>query len=210
MVEEAPQATLGAHFHRADQFQLFVRGNGRLGNAAIQPLTVHLASAFTAYGPIHAGDQGLAYLTLRNGFDPGPRYLPQAAAELRRDRSQSPHQKLIAIPEIDAAVTEASIAVLDNGPDGWGIWQRRHPPHHRVLGEDIGDGGQYWVIRRGSAVIDGVAMGPLSCLFLAKGARPPALVTTGAGVDIVVLQFAPHALNWPQAGRDHEATHNTT
>jgi hypothetical protein len=189
MVEEFANSTLGAHFHRADQFQLFVRGDGRFGNAAISPLSVHLASAFTPYGPISAGDRGLAYLTLRNGFDPGPRYMPQAEMELKRERTQQPHQKLISIPAIDPTIVAASIPVLDNGPNGWGIWHRRYPPFDRVVGVDVGGGGQYWVISRGGAEIDGAIMDAFSCLFIPPGYSAPALQPTSEGVDIIVLQF---------------------
>jgi hypothetical protein len=190
MVEEAAHARLGAHFHRADQFQVFVGGDGHFGNAAIRPLCVHLASAFTPYGPITAGEHGLAYLTLRNGFDPGPRYMPQAEAELRRDRTARPHQRLIALPPVDVSISQADVAVLDNGPDTWGIWLRRYPAHSEVRGKAIAGGGQYWVITRGSARVDGVLMGPLSCLFAAADGTCPTIVAQHEDVEILVLQFA--------------------
>jgi hypothetical protein len=199
MVEEHANSTLGAHFHRADQFQLFVRGDGRFGNAAITPLSVHLASAFTPYGPICAGKSGLAYLTLRNGFDPGPRYMPQAEAELSRDRTARPHQKLLAIPAIDPSIAEASVPVLDNGPDGWGVWHRRYPPLSAVTSAAVGGGGQYWVISRGSAEMGGRTMDSLSCLFIAPGGMAPSLLSASDGVDIVVLQFPPRPPGTPSA-----------
>jgi hypothetical protein len=194
MVEEAAHAKLGAHFHRADQFQLFVGGDGHFGNAAIQPLCVHLAGSFTPYGPITAGERGLVYLTLRSGFDPGPRYMPQAKEELRRDRTTRPHQRLIALPEMDFTTTQANIAVLDNGSDGWGIWLRRYAAHSGVHVATIAGGGQYWVVTRGSAWIDGVPMGPLSCLFVNANGTSPEIVAQSEGVEIVVLQFASRPL----------------
>jgi hypothetical protein len=75
LVEQDPGEVANAHFHQADQFQVVVAGEGTLGTHAVRPITVHFAGAFTAYGPIHAGAAGLTYFTLRNGFDPGARYM---------------------------------------------------------------------------------------------------------------------------------------
>ncbi len=189
LVEEHADATLGVHFHRADQFQVFVRGNGRIGNAAVAPLSVHLARALSPYGPIRAGAQGLAYLTLRNGFDPGPQYMPAAAAQLQRDRASRPHQALHAIPPFNADSAADRMVVLDEGPEGWAIRHHRHAPFSDLRGEAVGGGGQYWVISSGDAAIDGVAMDTLSCQFIARGTVPPRIVAGPSGMNILVLQF---------------------
>ena len=48
------------HFHHVDQFQVIVAGGGRLGTHGVEPLAVHYAGAYTAYGPIVAGAQGVS------------------------------------------------------------------------------------------------------------------------------------------------------
>lgn len=50
LVEQAPHVSLRTHFHRQNQFQLFVRGGGRLGPHDVSALTVHYAGAYTGYG----------------------------------------------------------------------------------------------------------------------------------------------------------------
>ena len=46
---------------------------------------MHFAGAWSPYGPLAAGGDGLQYFTLRNGWDPGARYMefPDNRAALR-------------------------------------------------------------------------------------------------------------------------------
>ena len=56
-----------------------VGGHGTLGLHEVRPVTVHFTGAHTAYGPIRASqDAGVWYFTLRNGFDPGARFMTHA------------------------------------------------------------------------------------------------------------------------------------
>ena len=87
LVEQDPGSTATSHYHRANQFQLVVGGHGTMGTHAAQPVTVHYSQAYTAYGPIRASqDQGVHYFTLRNGYDPGARFMhdPDNRARLRK------------------------------------------------------------------------------------------------------------------------------
>ncbi len=55
---------------------MVVHGHAMLGLHEVRPVTVHFTGAHTAYGPIKASpDQGVWYFTLRNGFDPGARFM---------------------------------------------------------------------------------------------------------------------------------------
>src|SRR4051794_7212480 len=58
LVEQTPNSVTRAHFHRADQFQLFVAGGGQIEGKPVQPVTLHFAAAYSAYGPILAGPEG--------------------------------------------------------------------------------------------------------------------------------------------------------
>src|SRR3954464_12357154 len=62
LVEQPPGSVVQTHFHEANQFQLVVGGSGTLGKHAVQPIAVHYSNAFSAYGPITAGEEGLQYL----------------------------------------------------------------------------------------------------------------------------------------------------
>src|SRR5689334_9041256 len=54
-------SSISPHFHDVDQYQIFVRGNGRLGSNEAGPMTFHYADAYTPYGPIVGADQGIAF-----------------------------------------------------------------------------------------------------------------------------------------------------
>src|SRR5262249_50691449 len=71
---DAPQAFLSqgdpsratrAHFHALDQFQIVMKGKGRLGRHDLIPYGVHFARAYTPYGPLVADAVGMTHLTLR-------------------------------------------------------------------------------------------------------------------------------------------------
>src|SRR3546814_10655345 len=45
MIEQPPDSTIPKHFHRHNQFQLFVAGGGKIGGHGIVPITIHYAGA---------------------------------------------------------------------------------------------------------------------------------------------------------------------
>ncbi|WP_128080049.1 hypothetical protein [Roseicella frigidaeris] len=198
LVEQPAGSVVQAHFHEANQFQIVVAGSGRLGTHALQPLAVHYSNAYSAYGPITAGQAGLHYLTLRNGYDRGARYLPAARAELRGVRRRFREAVAEAAP-IPAPIP-ARIAVeplLPAAADGLSAWRYRLPAGAAVTGPDPASGdGQFWVVTRGGlARPDGSALRPLSCAFV--GPDEPAFAAQAAadGLELVVVQFP--------RGRDH-------
>jgi hypothetical protein len=73
---------LRVHFHPVNQFQVFVRGGGKLGGHEIQQWLVHYSDSLTPYGPILPGDRGVAFLTLRAEHDSGASYMPESRDEL--------------------------------------------------------------------------------------------------------------------------------
>src|SRR5262245_18405605 len=65
-----PDYVIKPHFHLVDQFQVIVSGGGTFGRH--HPITagsLHYADAYTPYGPIVAGEKGLAFFTLRARAD---------------------------------------------------------------------------------------------------------------------------------------------
>src|SRR5581483_10677182 len=98
LVEQDPDAVVQSHFHQSDQFQVIVGGSATLGVHAVRPLSVHFAGACSPYGPIRATAAGLDYFTLRNGWDPGARYMPGARDSLRALR-RAAHRETVAAPQ---------------------------------------------------------------------------------------------------------------
>ena len=128
LVEQDPGSTAQAHYHRQDQFQLVVGGHGTMGLHEIRPVTVHFTGAHTAYGPIKASpDEGVWYFTLRNGFDPGARFMtmPENRAALRTIAGRT-HREAVAGPL--AAPTAPSQTLLGPDPDGMTAWRYRLAP----------------------------------------------------------------------------------
>src|ERR1700723_580527 len=125
LVEKEPHAVTKPHFHEADQYQVIVQGGGRLGTHAVGTVAVHYTDAWSAYGPIVAADDGIAWFTLRNAWDPGARYMPTEREQLRAARVQNfQHREAATQPmpaasagELAQTVRLSSMAVLEQRPD---------------------------------------------------------------------------------------------
>ena len=186
-VAQDPRTKADPHFHIANQFQVFVRGDGVFGKQPVRAVSVHYAGAFTPYGPISAGDGGIAYITLRNGWDRGPHYLPAQRAELKVG-NRKPRAALSAAidPSAESALGALTAStcepVFPLADDGFGGWRYRIPPNQAVTGpEPAGGLGQYWLVLAGDAA--------LSCMFLSPD-EPPHVARAGTrGFDVLVLQF---------------------
>jgi hypothetical protein len=195
LVEQDPGDVANAHFHQADQFQVVVAGEGTLGNHAVRPFCVHFAGAHTAYGPIHAGPDGLAYFTLRNGFDAGARYMMRREnREALRSVRERRHREAVA-GLLD--VTGAGM-VLAREPDGLAAWQYRVEAGESVTGPAPDAGrGQYWLVIDGSVHRDDATLGRLSCAFVAPEDEPFAATAGAAGASLLAMQFPkPAAWRW--------------
>src|SRR5258707_13685728 len=48
-VNFGPNFHISPHFHRVDQYQIVVRGSGRIGTHDLSPVSVHYADGFTPY-----------------------------------------------------------------------------------------------------------------------------------------------------------------
>ncbi len=198
LVEQPPGSVVEAHFHEANQFQVVVAGSGRLGRHALRPIAVHYSNAYSSYGPIEAGEEGLQYLTLRNGHDRGARYLPAAREELKGVRRRFREAVAEPVPT-GGAMPEAATgeALLPEAADGLGAWRHRLPPGAALRGPDPATGdGQFWVIASGAVrTPDGACLPALSCAFVGPEEASFAVTAGEAGLEVVVVQFP--------RGRDH-------
>jgi len=176
LVEQDAGVAVGAHYHQADQFQVVVGGTGRLGNHDIVPGAVHFAGAWSAYGPLVAGPDGLQYFTLRNGWDPGARYMefPDNRATLRSTARR--HREMVG--EITAS------------PDGLGSRVYDLPAEAAVTGPDPASGlGQFWVVLAGSLRTGGAMLAAKSCIFIYPNDAPFRVAAGADGVRVLSLQY---------------------
>ncbi len=187
LVEQDPGEVAHAHYHQADQFQVVVAGEGTLGAHPVRPVAVHFAGAHTAYGPIRAGATGLTYLTLRNTFDPGARYMLRAENRIAlRSVANRRHREAVAasLPDRESGI------LLGPDPDGLVAWRHRLLPAALVTGPAPADGaGQYWVVLAGSLQYASETLGRLSCAFLHPDDPTFAAAAGPDGADVVVMQF---------------------
>jgi len=187
LVEQDAGEVANAHFHQADQFQVVVAGSGTLGTHDVQPVCVHFAGAFTAYGPIRAGADGLTYFTLRNGFDPGARYMLRGENRVAlRSVPARRHREAVAGP----LTQDAPTLLLGPDPDGMAAWRYHVPAGGPVEGPPPAIGrGQYWLVLEGSLRRDDATLGPLSCAFVAPD--DPAFAALGGpdGAVVLAMQF---------------------
>jgi hypothetical protein len=187
LVEQDPGSTASAHYHREDQFQVIVGGHGVMGTHAARPVTVHFAGAHTAYGPIRASnDAGVHYFTLRNGFDPGARFMtmPENRIALRAVRGRRHRERVV------GPLTAETGAILGPEPDGMGAWRYHAAAGERLIGPDPAWGrGQYWVVVEGSMTREGKDIPPLSCVFVYPEDPPFNAYAGSEGVDVIAMQF---------------------
>jgi len=176
LVEQDAGAVVGAHYHQADQFQVVVAGAGRLGRHDVTTGAVHFAGAWSAYGPLAAGPEGLQYFTLRNGWDPGARYMefPENRCALRpRPRG---HRE--------------SIGTVAAAADGLRVKRFVLNPGQPVTGIDPARGaGQFWLVLSGDLISDDALAPATSCLFVSPD-EPPFKAAAGVdGVTLLLMQF---------------------
>lgn len=176
LVEQDADAVVGAHYHQAAQFQVVVGGCGRLGRHDVAPGAAHFAGAWSAYGPLAAGAGGLQYFTLRNGWDPGARYME--SSENRATLRSLPRRHREMVGDIEAAA------------DGLSAHRYCIEPGKTVAGSDpSGGGGQFWVVLAGAMLCGCETLPARSCVFVYPG-EPPFSARAGAdGLDILALQF---------------------
>jgi hypothetical protein len=202
LVEKEAAAIVHPHFHQADQYQVVVQGSGRLGLHDIASVAVHYTDAYSAYGPIVAAEEGVAWFTLRNAWDPGARYMPAHRRQLREARAKYRHREATCGPLPPLTDTElAGLTALQGGaviaetPDGLGTWRYTVPALGSVTGPAPSTGGgQFWLVSAGSAsVAGGSLLPPQSCVFVAPEDAAACLTAGPMGADLICMQFPKRA-----------------
>jgi len=198
LVEKEASAVVHPHFHQADQFQVVIGGSGQLGRHDVAGIAVHYTDAWSAYGPIVAANDGIAWFTLRNSWDPGARYMPGARAELRAGRGDRRHREATVAPEpatttevLSALSAPVCHAVLEPGTDGLAGWRHRLPPGAPLRGADpAGGGGQFWLLLAGSlALADHPVLPAQSCVFVSPDTAALDGSAGESGAELLCLQF---------------------
>lgn len=190
LIEQPPDMTLPAHFHRNNQFQLFVDGSGRIGRNPIAGLTVHYAGAYTGYGPLVAGPEGLKYFTIRPVCESG--------LVLASDRSQMLHgpkrhmqSAQVSIKSVSELRTLAQIIEKDlipAEPDGLAAKLVSVPPNESFTGAHVPNSqGQFIFVMSGTVRCDGAELQEWESLFVSSDEQAPTLTAGTDGAEFVAL-----------------------
>jgi hypothetical protein len=198
LVEKDPGAVIEPHFHVTEQFQVVVGGACRFGVHEVDGVAVHYTGPYSSYGPITAKQDGLAFFTLRNGFDPGAQYMPAQRMGLREGRKAWQHREATAgVPgvmteaELSALADTRSDAIIPQEADGVAAWRHRLPPGASLIGPDPATGGgQFWLVLSGGlTVTDPEPLAPRSCVFVPPDNAAATVVAGPDGADIICMQF---------------------
>lgn len=192
LAEQPPNCELAPHFHRQNQFQLFVEGEGTIGQERLGPVTVHYAGAYTGYGPILSGDAWLKYFTIRAVFDTG--ITPITEWREKMIRGPKRHASASAgrpwTVEQLAALQDVNQEIVIAADDGLGAESFRLPPHRaQRLPPIAGSVGQFVFVLGGTVQIGGTTLSFWDSAFVpASGTE--ASVTAGAqGAEVIILHM---------------------
>jgi hypothetical protein len=205
LVERGPGGITKPHFHQADQYQVVVSGYGKLGPHDTGTVAVHYTDAYSAYGPIVAAGEGIAWFTLRNCWDPGARYMADldSRAELRASRHRHTHWETTTepMPPLTAAELKATTAIAREqvleGEHGLATWRYRLPAGAALTGPEPGNGGgQFWLVLGGTLSVAGSGfLGVNSTIFTGPEDGPLAACAGPDGAEALCLQFrVPYAM----------------
>lgn len=194
LIEQPPGTTLGAHFHRNNQFQFFVGGGGTIGPAALAPVTIHYAGAYTAYGPLVAGAEGIAYFTIRPVCEAGAYPVETSREHMVRGpkrHATSPPIAPLADAELAALPQATRTDVIAHAADGLGASVLAVPPGHELdVPWAAGADGMFLMVLQGEVRHGQGGMGRWESLFASTHAEIPRLEAGPAGAQ-VVCAFVP-------------------
>ena len=193
LIEQPPNSVLVPHFHRQNQFQLFVDGSGSIGPSALSPLSIHYAGAYTGYGPLVAGPVGIKYFTMRSVCETG--LVPISDAREKMLRGPKRHAQCgpidIASEAVLLALTEVQTeAVIPLADDGLGVEVIHSPGALKLLPQRLpASAGFFLVVLAGTLIYADAQLGALESLFVSADEILPVFSAGKGGLQVLVLHL---------------------
>lgn len=180
-----PGSVVAPHFHLQDQFQVFVDKAGcRLGVQPLSLVTIQYADACSPYGPLIGGPEGVAFFVFRLRRDQGAFIMPEARAKM----TQKPGRNVVAVMADGASNGVESL--MEDHADGLATWRLAARAGARIAAPDPArGGGQYLLVLRGSARVDGKDWHERSCLFASPDETAFKLNVGPDGLEALLVQF---------------------
>jgi hypothetical protein len=195
LIEQEPESVILPHFHEANQFQLFVSGNGTIGKQMIEPISLHYSDCYSPYGPIISGSKGLSYFTLRDEYDPGAQFMPESRGNLVCFAEPRQHFLVENIQinsnEILKTYHSKQIrSVYEEQPNGLAAYILGIGPEMTVDGpEPTKSGGQYYIVMNGTIIYKENELPLWSCFFISPNEKSLEVHAGLNGLEVLILQF---------------------
>lgn len=200
LVDQKPNWVTPSHFHLEHQFQVVTAGSGFIGKHAVRPFAVHYASPEAGYGPITAGPEGVAYLTLRAMADTGAWYLhkPEQRARMRRGLKKRQEygapETMISPEELRSLAAPFIAELIAPRESGLAAHLARLPPDATLtLPWQHPHAGRFYVATGGSMRVAGRELRAIATVF-ASFDEAFALTAGRDGLEVLVLQFPRDAI----------------
>lgn len=193
LIEQPGGTVLPTHFHRQNQFQVMVAGSGTLGRHEIGPVMVHYAGAYSGYGPLIAGPQGVQYFTIRAVYESGAMMAATELHRMVRGPKRHAHSKpyepigpggrqMLARPDCVDLIPLASDRLAAQ------VW--RLPGQSRItLPGPAGSSGQFLMVLDGELRRDENSLGCWETLFVSADEPGQTLEAGELGVEVLLLQM---------------------
>jgi|SRR5271168_1405758 len=190
LYEQPPGSILPAHFHYNNEFQIFIEGDGKIGPRTISPVTVHYAGAYTAYGPLAAGPQGLKYFTVRTVFESGAVRVNKSEGKWptgpRRQATSKPLSPRAAC-ELASLVKSCESILLPRTEDGLFAAVTELPPDTELAPIVVGAGdGAFVFILAGSILNASDRINAYESLYFTSD-EAPTLTAADSGAQLLTL-----------------------
>jgi len=199
LIEQPPNATLVPHFHRQNQFQLFVEGGGTLGKHPVETVTVHYAGAYTGYGPLISGGEGIKYFTIRPVCEAGMMSLDEARDKMIRGPKR--HESVGPVRVLDEAGRRAATREQDKqgeqfllaiSDDGLGVGEIcLDQGQLMTVQRHAASQGEFIVVLSGRLQFGDRELTEWESIFVSADEPFPDLCGTEGGVQCVILHCPP-------------------
>lgn len=206
LVEGNHERVIRPHFHQNDQFQVVMSGGGVLGKHPLSIHAVHFSRAYTPYGPINFGADGLSFLTLRARKDPGAQYFPEARDQLMGVKNRNPWQVTEA-PDFTRR-GDVTLNAFKEIKDERGLSAHALSlaPNAKTKTPDPSQtGGQHIIVTKGSLTYQGKEYKAVTMAFV-KPHEGAWEITAGAeGLEALILNYPRREIAKPvEAGKSNK------
>jgi hypothetical protein len=179
-----PGGQLHPHYHDVDQYQVVLRGEGLMGRHGIRTGAIHYTDHHTTYGPIVAGDNGLAFMTLRRAVAAGRWDMPESRG-VKKTRSGD---TFTVDSDLSLPVTRASAEVAGESSLGARALVMRVPAGAQLPDPQTAAAG-YYLVLAGTVHCGETVLDAESCAFRDEGDPPLVGRAAGDGAVVAYLGF---------------------